>query len=128
MPEGEEDIYVELPIGKEYAHLLRLMVAGIAGRMNFSLEAIDDLKIAVEEAFLMAMDCCSGKEAKVYFKVMADRLEIVFADLGISPDDLEDKYRKHQSYGFFIIEALVDEFKFIKKKTTVDLRLFKKHG
>jgi len=94
--------------------------------MNFSIEAIDDLKIAVEEAFLMVMDCCAGHEAKVYFKVLDDSLEVLFEDLNISPGDLDDKYHKHKSYGFFIIEALVDEFEFIKKPTNVDLRLVKK--
>ncbi len=126
MSKGADDIYIELPIDKEYAHLLRLLVAGVAGRMNFSIEMIDDLKMAVEEVFLMLINYCGGAEAKVSFKITDKHLEIVFEDTKMSVDDMEDKYRKHQNYGFFIIEALVDEFKFIKRDKGVDLRLLKK--
>lgn len=116
MTQKGQNIYLELPISKEYAHLLRLTVSGIASRMNFNLDAVDDLKIAVEEAYLMAISCCTGETQGIIFNIKEDSLEIIFKDLIRPREELSESQRKEQDYGLFIIEAVVDEL----EKSSVD--------
>lgn len=125
MAKTDQSIFLEIPISEEYAHLLRLMVAGIASRMNFDLDAVDDLKIAVEEAYLMAINCCFGSSQGINFNVTEDHLEIVFNNLMMSKDSLDENQRKQQDYGLFIIEAVVDELDTILSKDSCDLKLVK---
>jgi len=103
--ETESRIEIELPVEKEFARLLRLMVSGIASRMNFNLDAVDDLKIAVEEAFLIAMRRQVTGQVKVSFELMSDRLRIAFAGVGQGSGD----EKQPEDFGNFILDAVVDE-------------------
>lgn len=119
-------IYIELPISEEYAHFLRLMVAGIAGRLSFGIDDIDDLKIAAEEAYVMAVNCCFGSKQRIDFNFSDDGLEITFFDLLLPRLSLDDNQRKEQDYGLFIIQAVVDEMKTGEGTGGADLKLIKK--
>ncbi len=57
MPEQPEDI-VELivPNERKYLHVARLTVSGVASRQGFSVEQIEDIKLAVGEACSNAME------------------------------------------------------------------------
>lgn len=104
---SDDRVYLELPIKKEFARLLRLIVSGIAARMDFDLDSVDDLKIAVEEAFLMSMRHKVDGPIAVTFRPSAGRLEVEFAG-NIGP---EDKEEPGDDFGNFIMEAVVDELK-----------------
>lgn len=45
-----DDIQLKIPSSIEYIGIVRLMVAGIAARMDFKLPDVEDLKVAVSEA------------------------------------------------------------------------------
>lgn len=44
------DITVTLPAQSEFVHVLRSVVASIASRLDFSVDAIEDLRLIVDEA------------------------------------------------------------------------------
>lgn len=44
------DIKVSLPAQPEYLHILRSVVASAAATMDFTIDAIDDLRLVVDEA------------------------------------------------------------------------------
>jgi anti-sigma regulatory factor (Ser/Thr protein kinase) len=46
----DEDISLRIPSNAEYVRVVRLAVTGIASRMPFSYEDIEDIKLAVSEA------------------------------------------------------------------------------
>lgn len=118
-------IYIELPVGKEFARLLRLLVSGIAARMNFDLDAVEDLKIAIEEAFLLAIEAERRPgPLQVIFSPEADRLEITFKDVSAKaePDDMQ---RRQENYGQFILQAVVDDIQRVPIDGTYDLKLIK---
>lgn len=70
-----EHIELTIPARPEYVGVVRLAAAGIAGRMLFSYDDIEDLKIAVSEACAQAVQA-GGEQVAVRFDVAADRLEI----------------------------------------------------
>ena len=45
-----ETINLDIPCASDFVGVVRLAVSGIATRMNFSIEEIEDIKIAVSEA------------------------------------------------------------------------------
>ena len=47
---GKEVITLTIPAKPEYVSIARLTISGIATRMQFTIEEIDDLKIAISEA------------------------------------------------------------------------------
>ena len=52
---GESEIEMNVPAGGEYLSVLRTAAAGLAARLNFTLDDIEDLRIAVDEACSMLL-------------------------------------------------------------------------
>jgi serine/threonine-protein kinase RsbW len=119
-------IEMKVPAKAEYVGVVRLSISGIANRMGFSYEDIEDLKVATSEAITNAVthayDDADHGEVTVGFGVYEDRLEVMIADHGGSFNLEEVKkgigpYRNDESvedlreggFGLFLIDALMDE-------------------
>lgn len=119
-------IEMKVPAKAEYIGVMRLTLSGVASRMGFSYEAIEDLKVAISEAVTNVVehayeDSESG-EVTVGFGLYEDRMEIIIADRGGSfdleevkketgpyqPEEPIEKLREG-GFGLFLIEALMDD-------------------
>ncbi|MFN2746733.1 MULTISPECIES: anti-sigma B factor RsbW [Bacillus] len=120
--------YIEMksPAKPEYVGIVRLTLSGIASKMGYSYDDIEDLKIAVSEACTNAVQHAyqadKQGEVSVRFGVFEDRLEIVVADQGDS-FDICDKQEALGPYspehtadqlsegglGLYLMETLMDE-------------------
>lgn len=124
--ESFDFIEMKVPAKAEYVGVVRLSTSGIANRMGFSYEEIEDLKVAISEAMsnatTHAYDEKDGGEVTVGFGLYPDRLEVMVADRGGSFDLNKIKadigpYQNNQSiedlreggFGLFLIEALMDK-------------------
>ncbi len=115
-------VTMKLPARKEFARLLRLAVAGIASRMNFDVDRIEDLKIALEEAYLIAVQN-ADKQFEVDFDIFADRLELFVTGLRAFDNQDFETYRK---YSLAILHAVVDKVEWEKGRNGANnLRLIK---
>ncbi|RYG71861.1 anti-sigma B factor RsbW [Lentibacillus lipolyticus] len=123
--ENFDFIEMKVPAKAEYVGIVRLSISGIASRIGFTYEDIEDLKVAVSEAITNAVDHAYHEdddgEVSVGYGVYEDRLEIMVADHGGSFDLNEVKggigpYQGSESvedlreggFGLFLIEALMD--------------------
>ena len=72
-----DTVSIKIPASPQYLGVLRLVAAGLAARLKFTLEDIEDLKIAVDElsAYLTGSQGRDG-ELEVRFTVIGDRIEI----------------------------------------------------
>lgn len=72
-----ETISIKIPASPEYLHVVRLVAAGLASRISFTLEDIEDLKIAVDElsAYVTGAHGRSGT-LEVSFTLTDNRIEI----------------------------------------------------
>ncbi|WP_249872726.1 anti-sigma B factor RsbW [Oceanobacillus saliphilus] len=121
-------VEVKVPAKAEYVGVVRLTMSGIANRMGFSYEDIEDLKVAVSEAITNAVNHAYHEteqgEITVGFGLYADRIEIMIADHGGSFNLIEVKngigpYKSNEpietlregGFGLFLIEALMDDVK-----------------
>lgn len=109
-------ITIELPAEKELAKLLRMVAAGLGWRLNFNFDEVEDLKIAVEEGFLLFLKQ-KREKAKICFQLNPQGLEILFFE--INPEEKE-------SLGHFILQAVVDEVQFISVNNKTALKLVKR--
>ena len=72
-----EVVSIKIPASPEYLGVLRLVAAGLAARLRFTLEDIEDLKIAVDElsAYITGSQGRAGS-VDVRFMIGDDRIEI----------------------------------------------------
>ena len=73
----EDTISITIPASPEYLHVVRLVAAGLASRISFTLEDIEDLKIAVDElcAYITGPQGRSGR-LQVSFALREDGIRI----------------------------------------------------
>lgn len=120
--------YVEMkiPAKPEYVGVIRLTISGIASRIGYTYEEIEDIKIAVSEACTNAVQHAypndEGGEVIVGFGIYEDKLEVMVADSGKSFNFLQTKnelgpYTETSTVdqltegglGLYLIETLMDE-------------------
>ncbi|WP_181350145.1 anti-sigma B factor RsbW [Thalassobacillus sp. CUG 92003] len=125
-------IEIKVPAKAEYVGVVRLSISGIANRMGFTYEDIEDLKVAISEALTNgvkhAYSESEGGEITIGFGVYEDRLEVMVADHGgsfdlgevkrdIGPyqqdDEIEDL--REGGFGLFLIDALMDKVEISSK-------------
>ncbi|MGE6632116.1 anti-sigma B factor RsbW [Bacillus sp. NPDC077027] len=128
MNESVDLIEMKIPAKPEYVGIIRLTLSGVASRMGYAYEEIEDLKIAVSEACTNAVQHAykseesEGGEVTVRFSVFEDRLEIIVADKGDSFDfkqkqeDLGPYTSAHTveqlsegGLGLYLMQTLMDE-------------------
>lgn len=127
-------IEVKIPAKPEFVGVIRLTSSGIAGRMGFTYDEIEDLKIAISEACTNAVQHAYRKNEKgeviVGFGLYKDRLEVMVADQGMSFDlhNLREKIGPYDpkndsvelmregGWGLYLIEALMDEVRIHQKE------------
>ncbi len=100
------NIIVSLPAQPEYLHILRSVVASAAASMDFSIDAIDDLRLVVDEACGQVLAFSTGANALT--------LTIVFVEGGlelkVATDGTPTRTSKDQrdSMAWTILSALSD--------------------
>lgn len=119
-------IEMKIPAKPEYVGVIRLTLSGIASRMGFSYEELDDLKIAISEACTNAVQHAYQNdghgEVIVGFGLYQDKIEIMVADngdsfdfeqarKGLGPYDQHDcvEFLREGGLGLYLIETLMDE-------------------
>ena len=78
-------IKLTIPRLSDYVGVARLTASGIANRMRFTHEDIEDIKIAVSEACTNAVQYAYGDspgDIEIVFSVFEDKLEIKVSDSG----------------------------------------------
>lgn len=118
-------IEMKFPAKPDYVAVIRLSISGIANRMGFSYEEIEDLKVAVSEAVSNAVAHAYNDEGEVTigFGVYENRLEVMVADRGdsfnlrdikeeIGPYDKDTEpieNLREGGFGLYLIQALMDK-------------------
>jgi serine/threonine-protein kinase RsbW len=106
-------IAVSVPARPEFLHILRSVVASVAARLDFPYDAIEDLRIAVDEACAQLLSRAAGaSELRVRVTPSPDGLEVVAAaDVGPPgwpPPGVE------ASLAWQVIEALADSVSLVE--------------
>jgi anti-sigma regulatory factor (Ser/Thr protein kinase) len=120
---SDDQIRLSLPALPEFARLARLTVAGVANRLDFSYDEVEDLRIAVGEACSMLVARPEGDPADAGGR----RIELVFnlgdGELGIEVTGGPGVLSADDDRGLtdLILEAVVDSFAIDLASGTVSL-------
>lgn len=117
-----KSITMTLPASSEFVAVTRLTVSGIAARMNFPIEVIEDLKVSLSEACTnVVQHAYPEKESgviEIAFHLHPDKLEIFVEDHGKGFNPKEAASQKENSatiesfglgLGLTFIKSLMDE-------------------
>ena len=107
-------ISMNMSVNPDFVSVIRLTLSGVASRIGFSLDDIEDMKVCVSEACTNAIKHSKKDEFQVKFYVYPDRLTIEVLDDGIGYDvdslaSQDLKNPKTSGLGIFIIKTLMDE-------------------
>ncbi|SDZ13317.1 serine/threonine-protein kinase RsbW [Evansella caseinilytica] len=120
-------IEMKIPAKPEYVGVVRLTVSGIANRLGYTYDDIEDIKISVAEACTNVVNHAykeSSKEPVILITcgIFADRMEVSVTDQGgavdvnslkngecpVQPDMVIEELREG-GLGLFLIETLMDK-------------------
>jgi serine/threonine-protein kinase RsbW len=75
--ETADYVHVRMPAEGAYLSVLRTATAGLAARLDFTLDEIEDLRIAIDEACAMLLaQAIPGTELECDFELGADQVTI----------------------------------------------------
>ncbi|MGE7022722.1 anti-sigma B factor RsbW [Solibacillus cecembensis] len=121
-------IEIRVPAKPQYVSVIRLMISGLAVRVGFSYDEIEDLKIATSEAVTNVVHHAYKEsdegEVVVGCALFEDKIEIMVSDYGVSfnfeeikskvgPYHEEDNVEllREGGLGIYLMETLMDEVK-----------------
>ncbi|MBW3547967.1 MAG: hypothetical protein KY452_07530 [Actinobacteria bacterium] len=120
-----EQIRLTLPATPQLVRVARLTAAGLASRLGFSLEEVEDLKIAVDE-LCFALVGTKGREGTLtlIYRMGVDTLEIE------GSSDFDDRVvgSAASELSTLILAAVVDEHELVGSDSTVHFRLKKRRA
>jgi serine/threonine-protein kinase RsbW len=124
-------------MGGDNEMLAALTVEQIARRLNFSPEAINQIKTAVVEACINASEHSLSPDRKIYqrFRAEDDKLIITISSRGIVPSNLNGHGQQatqaanaadqRRGWGLKLIQTLMDEVEFERVDEGTSLRMTK---
>lgn len=104
--DGDDVVLLAVPASGAYLGVLRTATAGLAARLQFTLDEIEDLRIAVDEAcaMLLAVTTEDG-ELSCRFTVTGDTLTVETTVRTASP---RERLPGAESFAWQVLSALTD--------------------
>ena len=99
------DVELRLPAETAYVSVLRMTTAGLAARLDFTLDDIEDLRIAVGEACALVLDdAADGGSLHGIFELGEHTMRVCVAADSASQSPLDE-----DSFGWQVLTALVGD-------------------
>jgi serine/threonine-protein kinase RsbW len=98
-------VTIKLPAAGAYLSVLRTATAGLAARLDFTLDEIEDLRIAVDEACAMLLtQAVAGADLECTFSLDGDSMRVAVAVLTV--DGIEPS---RDTFAWTVLSALAGE-------------------
>ena len=115
----EDEVTLTIPMRHDMELEVTRIAASVAEAMRLDKDKIDEIKLALIEACLNAIEHSKSEEKKVHikFKMTGDRLEIIIKDYGVGFDPskikepkIEEKIKSpsKRGWGLKIMRSLMD--------------------
>jgi len=135
------EISLKIPCLADYVGVVRLAISGVAARLNFTIDEIEDIKISISEACTNAIQHAYGDapdpekdfiDIKIY--IIEDKLDIIVQDygkgfdlstIGSKEQRIRSKEKMGLGLGLTFIQSLMDDTNFNSvpgKGTTIQMK------
>jgi serine/threonine-protein kinase RsbW len=110
MSRNYDEIKIHLPQKADYLGFIRLSVSGLASRMGFDIDAIEDIKVAVSEVCsrIISMNQDASANYDITFQLSESGLKAVFSTENHPGCDIFEG--ESGDFAKAIICSLMDEF------------------
>ena len=99
------DVELRLPAESAYVAVLRMTTAGLAARLDFTLDDIEDLRMAVGEACALVLENADdGGDLYAAFDLSDGSIRV-----SVSADSHNDTEPDVESFGWQVLTALTSE-------------------
>lgn len=120
----KDRITLTVPARGDYARTVRMAAAELATRMGMSYDEVDDVRMAVEEAFVYACDVADEDHDVIFtFTVGDGELSVE-----VGPLPVTDEGDAAENYAEFILRSVCDEFAIEHEGGTCTMRLTRRAG
>jgi len=101
----DDVVELRLPADSAYLSVLRTATAGLAARLDFTLDEIEDLRIAVDEACaLLLADVSDGAELNCVFSLSPQALSVM-----VSAPTRTNRLPRRHTFAWTVLTALAGE-------------------
>jgi serine/threonine-protein kinase RsbW len=123
--QGDDLVELRLPADGAYLSVLRTATAGLAARLDFTLDEIEDLRIAVDEACaLLLPDAVEDAELTCLFSLGAEALAVT-----VSVPSRTGRMPRRNTFAWTVLTALAGEVDAtVDSDGTVSVTLLKHRG
>jgi anti-sigma regulatory factor (Ser/Thr protein kinase) len=115
-PSDDDQFEVIVPLRTRYASTLRIIAASLCAEAGFTLDEIDDVRLALDEVFSMLAERHEGERVRTTFRLDDHQLIAGFkldsGPVDVTPDDLAAN----------ILGSVVDDYEFTPEGVTLTKR------
>lgn len=118
-------ITARVPARAEFVHILRSVAANVAARMNLTFDAVDDLRIAVDEACAQLLRAAPrSTEFTMVIEALPGSVEVV---IGVSDDGAPwPPVGLERSLAWQVLSRLADGVTFDRSEDRICVRIHKR--
>ena len=118
-PGTQDFVEVRLPAAGAYLSVLRTATAGLAARLDFTLDEIEDLRIAVDEACaILLQQAVQGSVLSCVFRLVDDSLEVT-----VSAPTTDGRAPERDTFAWTVLSALAVVRLMKAKRSTTPKRM-----
>lgn len=120
---SKDQVTLTVPARGDFARTVRMAAAELATRMEMSYDEVEDVRMAVEEAFVYACESVDEDEPITFVFTVGDgELAATVGPFTLNTAD-EDDRRTAESYAELILRSLCDDFSLQHDGNECTLRL-----
>jgi len=119
------EVRLEVPAAPEYLRISRIMAAGVASRVGFTLDEVEDLRIAIDEVCFSLVGA-KGRAGTISLRYLLDDDQLAVEGVGRFTDGLGNDPIV-SALSDQILAAVVDECELSTGEEGPTFRLVKRH-
>jgi serine/threonine-protein kinase RsbW len=122
---GTEHVALTVPARGEYARTVRLAAAELAVRCGLNVDEVDDVRLAVEEAFVFGCGREPSGGLTFAFSLEPGSMEMLVGPLA-KPCTASEDGEAGERYARFILESVCDSYEIVEREGSCYVRLVKR--
>lgn len=121
------DVELRVPADAAFANILRTAAAGLAARVEFSIDDVEDLRAAVDEACALLLPVAQdGSALDCSFWLEPDGISFAVTGIPRQPAEGLRPVLQGAGFGWQVLEALTDEATYDQAEGTVTIALIRR--